>query len=380
MALGWDEIEQVEGFGGLRAHAEANVLPILETADLKAGDGAQLKGRVGGAVVFGFFAFFIGFTLAEMLMPDTWWGQLLLFILFPVLFFGSIMGALLLNLRSVIRMLLDAKARLLVRARALSTLGEPLGLSYVAMPGGLPPALKWLASQSWAPADLKQAASALEETGGMDEAVAAARDAGLMVDSNVYVVGSAEQRAQYQKVAADQAQIEDGFHGRRSGIDFELFEWIERVKDAPAIYHLVVVLEAPFPLHGVTQLRARKTGWPQDSTSGFAEVDLGPRAFKEHYRLRSTDQVEARAIFNPAVIERVIELAGGETFRASARRSRLVFDFPGADRFALIDLVTGVWSLETLERTAGDLVAALALIDTLAHAFMLARKSDTGEV
>ncbi|MBA4226950.1 MAG: hypothetical protein C0456_09995 [Hyphomonas sp.] len=378
MGMGWDEIEKIDGFAGLRAHAETNVLPLLENAGLTASDGARLKRRLSRAVSGGFIAFVLSFLLVQALLPDSWWGETLVFILFPLLFLGCLLGSLLLYWRSFLRLVLDAKTRFLVRARALSALGEPLGLSYVAMPGGMPPALKWLAGQSWAPAELKDAAGALEQAGGMEEAVAAARDAGLMIESNVYVIGSAEQKAQYQETAARHAQVEDGFHGRRGGIDFELFEWVERVEKAPSIHHLVIVLEAPLTLHGVTQLRARKTGWPQDTAAGFTEVDLGPRAFGELYRLRSTDQVEARAIFNPAVIERVIALAEGGAFRAVGKGSRLVFDFPGADRFALIDLVTGAWSPETLERTASDLAAALALVDTLAHAFMLARKSDTG--
>lgn len=380
MGMGWDEIEKIDGFAGLQANAEANVLPVLENAGLTASDGARLKRRLGRAVSGGFIAFVLSFLLVQAVLPDTWWGETLVFILFPLLFLGCLLGSLLFYWRSLIRLVLDAKARFLVRARALSALGEPLGLSYVAMPGGMPPALNWLAGQTWAPAELKDAVGALEQAGGMEEAVAAARDAGLMIESNVYVVGSAEQKAQYQEAAARHAQVEDGFHGRRGGIDFELFEWVERVEKAPSIHHLVIVLEAPLALHGVTQLRARKTGWPQDTAGGFTEVDLGPRAFGELYRLRATDQVEARAIFNPAVIERVIALAEGGAFRAVGKGNRLVFDFPGADRFALIDLVTGAWSPETLERTAGDLAAALALVDTLAHAFMLARKSDTGGV
>lgn len=108
------------------------------------------------------------------------------------------------------------------------------------------------------------------------------------------------------------------------------------------------------------------------------DVDLGPKAFDSLYKLRSSDQVEARAIFNPAVIERVIDLAHGGQFRAVAREGHLVFDFASeANRFHLIDLIGGVWNDETLHQTYSDLAEALALVDTLGHAFMLARKSDT---
>jgi hypothetical protein len=379
MALGWDDIEQAEGFAGLRAHAEAEVLPLLRDADMRPVDGKKLKGRISRAFTGAFIFFIVSFFIAEALLPGTWWGEVLTFILFPVLFFGSFIGAVFLFRRTLVNLFLDAKRRFLIRGKALSVLCAPMGLSYVPTPGGSPGALKWLAQQSWAPGELRNLVTTFDEAGGMDEAVDAAREAGLMVESNVYVVGNKEQKERYQELAARQATVEDGFHGVRRGIAFDMFEWVERVEDAPDIHHLVIVLDAPFDLHGVTQLRARKTGWPQESSGvRFEDVDLGPRAFDAAYRLRSSDQVEARAIFNPAVIERVIGLAHDGKFRGVAKGRRLVFDFPGVNRFNLVDVVSGEWGEDTLRQTASDLAEALTLVDTLAHAFMLARKSDTG--
>ena len=379
MALGWEDIEQAEGFAGLRAHAEAEVLPLLNDADLRPMDGKKLSSRISAVLTGGFIFFVVSFLIAEALLPGTWWGETLTFILFPVLFFGSFIGALFLFRRTLMSVLLDAKRRFLIRGKALAVLCAPLGLTYVPTPGGSPGALKWLAQQSWAPGELRNLATTFDEAGGMDDAVAAARETGLMVESNVYVVGSKEQKERYQELAARQATIEDGFHGVRRGVAFDMFEWVERVDEAPDIHHLVIVLDAPFDLHGVTQLRARKASWPQEASGArLEEVDLGPRAFEAAYRLRSTDQVEARAIFNPAVIERVIGLAHEGKFRGVAKGRRLVFDFPGVNRFNLVDVVNGEWSEETLRQTLSDLTEALTLVDTLAHAFMLARKSDTG--
>ncbi|PKP81191.1 MAG: hypothetical protein CVT79_11015 [Alphaproteobacteria bacterium HGW-Alphaproteobacteria-18] len=379
MSLGWDEIEQADGFAGLRAYAEAEVMPLLSEAELRPADAEILKKRVSRALTIGFAGFVISFLIVQGLIPNTMWGETLVFFLFPVMFIAGIFGSLFLFRHSLLRVLLDAKTRFLIRGRALAVLARPLGLTYVPTPGGTPGALKWLAQQAWAPAELRDLATTFDEVGGMDDAVAAARGAGLMVEANVYVLGTKAQKEQYHKMAATQATIEDGFHGRRGGIDFDMFEWVERVDEAPDIHHLVIVLEAPLELHGVTQLRARKVGWPQEASDvRFVEIDLGPRAFDAVYRLRSTDQVEARAIFNPAVIERVIDLAHDGKFRAVAKGSRLVFDFPGVNRFNLVDVVSGEWSEETLRQTISDLVEALTLVDTLAHAFMLARKSDTG--
>lgn len=377
--MGWDEIEQAEGFAGLRAHAETVVAPLLDGADLRPLDAKGLTARLGGVASGGFFAFVVIFLIVQAVLPDTWWGETLVFLLFPLLFFGCILGALFLFRRTLLNVLIAARAGFVLRGKALSALVAPLGLLYVAAPGGAPAPLKWLAQQSWIPAELRDLDTTLDDAGGMDGAVAAARETGLLVEPNVYVVGTREQKERYQKMAASHATIEDGFHGRRRGIDFDMFEWVERVEDAPDVHHLVIVLDAPMELHGVTQLRARKIGWPQEASDiRFEEVDLGPKAFEAVYRLRSSDQTEARAIFNPAVIERVIGLAHDGKFRAVAKGRRLVFDFPGVNRFNLVDIVSGAWSQDKLRETASDLVEALTLVDTLAHAFMLARKSDTG--
>lgn len=353
--------------------------PILAGADLQPADTNLLKQKLSRAMTGAFFVFVASFLLLQFLLPNTWYGELLRVLMFPALFVGSVLGALYLIRKDVIRLFLDAKTRYLVRGQALARLVEPLGLTYVPTPGGAPGAVKWLSEQSWAPEELSRLARAMQDAGGMDEALAKARETGLMQEANVYVLGSQEQKERYQKLAVSQSQIEDGFYGVRGGIAFEMFEWVETVKDAPDIHHLMIVLEAPMPLHGVTQLRARRTGWPQDiSGARLQDVGLGPREFEARYRLRSSDQVEARALFNPAVIERVIELAHDGKFRAVARGKALVFDFPGTDRFKLVDLMTGDWGEHTLLQTLADLAEALALVDTLAHAFMLARKSDTG--
>jgi hypothetical protein len=316
------------------------------------------------------------FTAAETLLPDGGVWEALKFILFPVLFFFNIGLCLFLLRGRLAKLFVEAQARLGLKAKAMTHIAAPLGLAYVPAPGGAPKGLEWLAKQSWAPAALRQATDALNAVGGMDKAVATVRDCGLFIESNVYVVGSAEQKAKYNELAAGNRQIEDGFEGERGGLHFSMFEWIEKVEDAPDVPHLVIVLEAPFALHGVTQLRARKTSWPQDPQGRpLQEVDLGPKAFDALYRLRASDQVEARALFNPAVIERVIALAHGGKFRAVAQGRNLVFDFSGGpNRFQLIDLLTGVWNEETILQTHTDLAETLALVEVLGHAFMLARR------
>ncbi|MFN3912996.1 DUF3137 domain-containing protein [Hyphomonas sp.] len=380
MSWDWHRIEQQPGFAGAEARAARDIRPVLEGVAFNPIEPEREKKALTFFFFGGFASFVVMFSVLEALLPDGGVWEVVKFVMFPLLFFFNIALGLFLLRGRLSRLFVQAQSRLAVKAEAMGLIVGPLGLTYVPAPGGAPKGLEWLAAQSWAPPELRQAADALQAAGGMDKAVAIVRDCGVLIDSNVYVVGSPEQKAKYAEYAAAGQRIEDGIEGRHAGLALSMFEWMESVEDAPSVPHLVIVLQAPFPLHGVTQLRARKTSWPQDPKGrAVQEVDLGPKAFDALYRLRSSDQVEARAIFNPAVIERVIALAHGGRFRAVAQGNDLVFDIAGGpNRFQLADLLTGVWSDTTIRQTHADLAETLALVEALGHAFMLARKSDTG--
>lgn len=380
MAKSWDEIEQTEGFEGARALSGREVEPVLARVRPASADPkAQIK-NLAPFLFVPFVLFALVTMVIEVSLPDSGVWIFFQILLFPVLFILFFAVGIFLARNRIALLFAEAQARLGLKAEAVRAMVAPLGLRFVPAPGGAPKGLEWIAKQSWAPAVLREAERTLKEAGGMDEAVAAARDAGLLISANVYVVGTPEQKKLYAEQAAGMMQLEDGFQGTRRGIRFDMFEWVEKVDEAPDVFHLVIVLEAPLRLHGVTQLRSRKTGWPaHPGEPALQDVDLGPRAFDSLYRLRSSDQVEARALFNPAVIERVIDLAHGGKFRAVARGGHLVFDFESAaNRFQIVDLLTGAWSDETIRATYTDIAEALALVDTLAHAFMLAKNSDTG--
>ena len=380
MTKGWDEIERQDGFAGAQARSDAELRPILERVKLDPINPDRQKKIVGRFMTAPFFLFVVTFFLIDLFLPSTGGWEVLKFLLFPVIFIGYMAAGLFLMRGQLAKLFVEAQSRLAVKAEAMARIAAPLGLTYVPAPGGAPKGLEWLSQQSWAPAILREATASLNAAGGMDGAVAIVRDSGLLLEGNIYVAGTPEQKAKYNAQASSTRHVEDGFEGTRGGLTCSMFEWVEKVEDAPDIYHLVIVLEAPLRLHGVTHLRARKYVWPQDPNgTPLEDVDLGPKAFDALYRLRASDQVEARALFNPAVIERVIALAHGGKFRAVARQQHLVFDFASeANRFHLIDLITGVWNDETIRQTHADLAEALALVDALGHAFMLARKSGTG--
>lgn len=315
--------------------------------------------------------FTLNLTL-DGILPDGFFGIILHIPLFIAGFLAGLFGILILFKDRFIGLLLRSQSRFLVRSKALSAFATRAGFTYVPAPGGAPPSLKALANWKRAPKELHDAVEMLEAHGGMDGALEAARLAGVMAAPATVIGGTPEQRAVY----ADQAtsgRLEDGFLGEREGVTFAAFEWIESVDEAPDIHHLVVVLTAPLRLQSVTQLRTRSTSWPRNvGKADLEEVDLGPQVFSRRFKLRSNDQTEARAIFNPAVIERVAELAHGDKIKATAFGQHLVIDLEGGgDRFNLLDLVTGEWSEESVRTAIGDILELSDFVGEAAHAFMV---------
>lgn len=318
-----------------------------------------------------FIVFGLSFVIFGAFLPGGFIGGVLKVILFPVLFIGSIAGVLYVYRKRLFSFLLDGQERFLAGAKALTAIAERADLTYVPAPGGAPGGLKIFANQGWAPKELKDAVALLDSHGGMDEALQAAKQTGLLM-ANTIILASEETKAKFIDQQLGNVRLEDGFHGTREGVAFDAFEWVETVEDDPNIHHLMIVLAAPTRLNGVTQMRSKGAAWPYtEKADELQTVSLGPKTFDERFRLRANDQVEARAIFNPAVMERVIALAHGEKIRAVATGQHLVLDIAGANRFALVDLGTGAWSDETIRQTFADVADLTALVDEAAHAFMV---------
>ena len=356
------------------ALSEEKIRPLLEEFSQSAAPGDQkaLISSLSRSFTIGFFGFFFGFSVFVVVFPDTWWGTVLKFILFPVLFFGVMALVAWLRRDEIMKLLLRAEGAFLARSSALDEIAQALGLTYVPAPGGAPEALKVLMNIPVVPRKLNHLIELLDRHGGQDEAVKLATESGLL-NPDVVVLGGKEDKARYYRQTAMGNAFEDGFEGARNGVSFSAFEWVESVEDEPDRYHLLLVLTAPYRLHGATQLRSRKTSWPHALEDGgtFSPVDLLPPTFNEYFRLRSTDQTEARTIFNPAVVERVLAMAHGNPFRAVARAGHIVIDLVGDNRFNRVELSSGEWSEETIRQTLTDIAELLELVDVMAHAFMV---------
>jgi len=369
VALSWSEIERVEGLSGLERVVRSDILPALAEVEAEStGKGSGQK-DVETVMGWGFGAFGLLFIVSFVLMPDNFLFTAIRFVLFPILFFGCFIGAMWLFKDRLVAYALRAFGRMEKRAEVLSRVADHAGLSYVAAPGERPAIIDWLAKQSWIPLELREAMKGAGGSGEMLEAVQAVRDSGLIYE-NVIVLGTEAQKAQYHAQQLTSMNFEDGFHGERAGVSFDILEWVEKQDEAEDIYHLIIVLKAPRASDGVIQLKSRKAAWwhaPGDRP--MQKVRVGPESFRVDYEVRADDQVSAHALFDPAVVARMIDITHGDNFRASAIGDTLVFDVAGDNRFAVLDPATGEWSEDTVRQGLSDLAEALNLVDALGAAF-----------
>lgn len=373
MARNWTEIEAVPGFEGAEAFAQQEIVPLMQAgdADRKPIDTSNMAKAIQVPALVAFFGSVIGGQIAMAITPVAFLKPIVMFLTFPVFFIGLILLMLRLFKHRVSDLLLSGKANFTQRAKGMTAIADFLGLTYIPVPGGAPMALKSFAKWMKAEGELKSLVETMDEHGGLDEAVDIAHRSGVML-ANTIILAREKKKQEIARQAASVQNLQDGFEGTRAGVTFETFEWVEPVDEDDDIHHLVLVLPSPGRLQGVTELRSRKTGWPNSGqTHALDEVDLGARAFKDVFKVRSTDQTEARAVFNPAVMERVIALAGDDKVRAVAFSEGLVIDVTGSDRFELSHVLTGEWSEESIRTTFSDIADLVLLVEAAAHSFML---------
>lgn len=160
----WNQIEHRLGVTGLEAFAQREITPML--ADLPLEDtkkNGRYANRLELPMTVGFFGFGAAFFVLNFFFPETFLGVLARFILFPVLFFGFLIGAFYLFRDRLAEALTHGKARYIGQAKALTALAEKLDLTYVPSPGGAPDALKFIARQRWAPAIIADAVSIIDD-------------------------------------------------------------------------------------------------------------------------------------------------------------------------------------------------------------------------
>jgi hypothetical protein len=179
----------------------------------------------------------------------------------------------------------------------------------------------------------------------------------------------------------DTARASDGFSGERRGLP--VFMCQLRLSSGSgdnetiAFDGLILQLDLPRRLSGTTAVLhdAGRFGNLRDrwALNERQRVRLEDPVFEQRYEVYGTDQVEARALLNPAFMERLLALSGSSTFgvpQVLAQDSRLTLALPktsAGDLFKPPGFQKPAACRETLGRLHADLASLLAAADAAIH-------------
>lgn len=314
------------------------------------------------------FAFIAIFSVVQWLMPNTALGEIANFIAFPILFLGTMAAMVFLYRHRIAEAMLKGRDNFLIRSEALVALCSHLGLEYVPLPGGPSKPIKLMAGWRYCPEILKDFYALMDDHGGFDDVADTIRQSGLALPREV-ILGSEENRQDIYDGQIESQQFQDGIKGVIDSIPFSALEWTER-SDDDSRHHLLIVLKLPTKLMGRVEFKNKKGRWPPAMPKWKKQpVSLISKAFTRAYNVRACDQVEARLIFDPAVIDRLTDYAASDAVCGIAFDEHLVVDLVGRNRFDLINLATGAWSQDTIQTTLDDIAELLGFVRTVSRAF-----------
>lgn len=353
------------------------IVPIL--SDVVRDESMSKKGgKIDRALTLAFFGFIASFLIVRFILPDNLIGNVLVFISFPVLFLASL-TLMVFIYRQVFAEIFAARyERFLVYVRAMHTIADRFGLDYTPRPGGPAPALKILTGWRYCPQIVKDFVEKMDAHGGFDDASEIFRASGLTIPNDL-VIASKKAKEKYFAQSADSQQFENGFRGLRHNMPFAALEWPERGDDN-IIHHFMIALTLPMSLTGRVEFKTKKANWPAKNPHlDLKDVKLVSSDFRRNFEVRATDQMEARLIFNPAVIARLTDYSEAKMaaqnsdekikIRGSVFGKNLVVDFIGDKRFDLLDLDSGEWDVARIQRAVDDIKDMLILVDGVAGVF-----------
>lgn len=347
---------------------ETEIKPLLaqtiETEMAKDGLPKMLK----MPVFLGFGAFIAVFIATKMALPNNGIGEALTFVAFPILFFGCFIAIGYIFRDRLAELFVKGQHNFLLRTEIMIKLSKALGLDYIAVPGGAAPSLKTFAGWSKCPQMVKDICALMEDHSGLGEASDVIRASGLAVPNAVFI-GSEESKARYFEQSLNEEQFEDGFKGMRGNIPFAAVEWTE-THDESKTHHLLVALTLPTKLTGRVEFKNKAGKWPMTPPHRKHDnIKLLSKQFAKAYKVRADDQMEARLIFDPAVIERLTAYSAQGPVRGVAFENHLVVDLIGDNRFDILDIMTGDWSEERIKKTLSDFDDMLGFVDAISAAF-----------
>ncbi|MEL6726238.1 MAG: DUF3137 domain-containing protein [Pseudomonadota bacterium] len=363
----WTELERRDGFAGLHAIAEKEVLPRLAEAKPRLTEQNPINALYGGGCVTGGFSLLLIFVLTSAL-------HIVGFIIAVVVIFFLAKPAIAkIAERFVTRTIADLE----FRQSVFEPIAGHLSLSYVAAPGGGQGIVRQQSQEGLFQGSFGKLLEALDAHSGQEEAVAAARSSGLVELVTVIHIGAADEETKKARETG-MTRLEDGFSGQHGGLAFDAFEVVRaarRTDDGttyPAEHALLLVLKLPRALYGTTQIRSRKVDWHKPGEAERLEkVRLESSEFEEKFRVRSNDQVEARFVFTPDVMARMLDLAHGEQVRATAQAEHLVVAVEGPNRFDLTSEDTGLSGDAAVRLAIQQIGEMLDLVEAVSSTFKI---------
>lgn len=365
----WDALEARPEFAGLRAICEQDVVPKLSQAKPRLTENNPINALYGGGCVTAGLSLLLIVALTSLLKVI---GFLIALV---AIYFMARPAIQAIAERFVGRMIAD----LAFRQSVFDPIANHLGLKYVAAPGGGQGIVQQQSQEGLFQDSFKALLQAFERYGGQDEAVAAARASGLVELIHVIHIGGADEATKKARETG-LTRLEDGFSGRHKDMQFDAIEVVRsarRVQDgstSPAEHALLLVLKLPRALYGSTQLRSRSIDWHRPGEAERLEpVQLESREFEDAFRVRANDQVEARFVFTPDVMTRMLDLAHGEPFRATAQGDHLVVAIEGPNRFDLTSPDSGLDGDAAVRLAVQQIGEMLDFVDAVDDAFRLDR-------
>lgn len=172
----------------------------------------------------------------------------------------------------------------------------------------------------------------------------------------------------------ERSQFEDRFSGRRSGVDFRLYEARLKVRRGSGKSRRwvtvfggqVILIDFHKDFLGTTVVN--RNALFRFSPKGLEPVRLESNQFEKTFDVYGNDQVEARYLVHPAMMERLMELEaslGGQKLRCAFDGGELMVLVEGGDLFEVVDVLQPMPNRETTRKGVKGIADVLRLIDAV---------------
>jgi hypothetical protein len=181
--------------------------------------------------------------------------------------------------------------------------------------------------------------------------------------------------------SADRSSFDDWFHGTRHSCPFDLFEaHLEnehRDKDGDTDWVTVFrgqIIRLTFPKKFLATTVVRRDAGIFNGLMGLGKVDgaklervgVADPTFERTFEIWSTDQVEARYLVHPVLMQRLLDMETmfhGKRLRCGFQDGEMVIAIEGGDKFEVGDMTKSLTDPTMARSIVGQLRQIMLLID-----------------